>query len=159
LVFAALGAIVKDDADAACYVGCALIRAGHGSCENGASIHRPKPARQPRPFGAARTYAAAPGAFGAPGPPAAAPPPPQGGSFGGLFAGGGSVPPKMPRGSATTAPPRDYGSGFSSTYSAFGGGGLGLFASAPGFITTTPRVVDDSSAPGARDDTTRRPSP
>ena len=125
------------------------------------AIHRPKnPARQPRPFGAARTYAAAPGAFGAPGPPAAAPPPPQGGSFGGLFAGGGSVPPKMPRGSATTAPPRDYGSGFSSTYSAFGGGGLGLFASAPGFITTTPRVVDDtSSAPGAPGDTTRRSSP
>ena len=57
---------------------------------------------------------------------------------------------------------RDYlaaGSGFSATYSAFGGGGLGLFASAPGFITTTPRVVDDSSAPGARDDTTRRSSP
>ena len=106
------------------------------------------------------SYAAAPGAFGAPGPPAAAPPPPQGGSFGGLFAGGGSVPPKMPRGSATTAPPRDYGSGFSSTYSAFGGGGLGLFASAPGFITTTPRVVDDSSsAPGAPGDTTRRSSP
>ena len=76
------------------------------------------------------------------------------------FAGGGSVPPKMPRGSATTAPPRDYGSGFSSTYSAFGGGGLGLFASAPGFITTTPRVVDDtSSAPGAPGDTTRRSSP
>ena len=67
---------------------------------------------------------------------------------------------KMPRGSATTAPPRDYGSGFSSTYSAFGGGGLGLFASAPGFITTTPRVVDDtSSAPGAPGDTTRRSSP
>ena len=109
----------------------------------------------------ARTYAVAPGAFGAPGPPAAAPPPPQGGSFGGLFAGGTqAVPPKMPRGSATTAPPRDYGSGFSSTYSAFGGGGLGLFASAPGFITTTPRVVDDSSsAPGAPGDTTRRPSP
>ena len=125
------------------------------------AIHRPKPARQPRPLGAARTYAAAPGAFGAPGPPAAAPPPPQGGSFGGLFAGGTqAVPPKMPRGSATTAPPRDYGSGFSSTYSAFGGGGLGLFASAPGFITTTPRVVDDtSSAPGAPGDTTRRPSP
>ena len=124
------------------------------------AIHRPKPARQPTPFGAARTYAAAPGAFGAPGPPAAAPPPPQGGSFGGLFAGGGSVPPKMPRGSATTAPPRDYGPGFSSTYSAFGGGGLGLFASAPGFITTTPRVVDDtSSAPGAPGDTTRRSSP
>ncbi len=122
------------------------------------AIHRPK--TQPRPFGAARTYAAAPGAFGAPGPPVAAPPPPQGGSFGGLFAGGNqAVPPKMPRGSATTAPPRDYGSGFSSTYSAFGGGGLGLFASAPGFITTTPRVVDDSSAPGAPGDTTRRSSP
>ena len=122
------------------------------------AIHRPK--TQPRPLGAARTYAAAPGAFGAPGPPAAAPPPPQGGSFGGLFAGGSqAVPPKMPRGSATTAPPRDYGPGFSSTYSAFGGGGLGLFASAPGFITTTPRVVDDSQPPGAPGDTTRRSSP
>jgi len=127
------------------------------------AIHRPNPAHQPRPFGAARTYAVAPGAFGAPGPPAAAPPPPQIGAshpnLGGLFASGGTVPPKMPRGSATTAPPRDYGSGFSATYSAFGGGGLGLFASAPGFITTSSRIIDDSTPPGAPGDTTRRSSP
>ena len=129
-----------------------------------ATFGRPNPAHQPRGFGAARTYAAAPGAFGAPGPPTAAPPPPQVGAshpnLGGLFASGGTVPPKMPRGSATTAPPRDYGSGFSATYSAFGGGGLGLFASAPGFITTSPRrVVDDTTPPGAPGDTTRRSSP
>jgi hypothetical protein len=135
------------------------------------AIRRPNPAHQPRPFGAARTYAVAPGAFGAPGPPAAAPPPQQVGAsthpnLGGLFAGGNqAVPPKMPRGSAAALGPpgsRDYlaaGSGFSSTYSAFGGGGLGLFASAPGFITTTSRVVDDTTPPGAPGDTTRRSSP
>ena len=132
-----------------------------------ATFGRPNPAHQPRGFGAARTYAAAPGAFGAPGPPTAAPPPQQVGhpNLGGLFASGGSVPPKMPRGAAAALGPpgsRDYlasGSGFSSTYSAFGGGGLGLFASAPGFITTAPRVVDDSQPPGAPGDTTRRSSP
>ena len=134
------------------------------------AIRRPNPAHQPRPFGAARTYAVAPGAFGAPGPPAAAPPPqPVGASthpnLGGLFASGGTVPPKMPRGSAAALGPpgsRDYlasGSGFSATYSAFGGGGLGLFASAPGFITTSSRIIDDSTPPGAPGDTTRRSSP
>ena len=130
-------------------------------------ISRPNPAHQPRPFGAARTYAAAPGAFGAPGPPTAAPPPQQVGhpNLGGLFASGGSVPPKMPRGAAAALGPpgsRDYlasGSGFSATYSAFGGGGLGLFASAPGFITTSSRIIDDSTPPGAPGDTTRRSSP
>ena len=71
----------------------------------------------------------------------------------------------MPRGAATALGPpgsRDYlaaGSGFSATYSAFGGGGLGLFASVPGFITTTPRVVDDTTPSGAPDDITRRSSP
>ena len=69
------------------------------------------------------------------------------------------------RGSAAALGPpgsRDYlaaGSGFSATYSAFGGGGLGLFASAPGFITTSSRIIDDSTPPGAPGDTTRRSSP
>ena len=111
--------------------------------------------------------AVAPGAFGAPGPPAAAPPPQQQAShpnLGGLFASGGTVPPKMPRGAAAALGPpgsRDYlasGSGFGATYSAFGGGGLGLFASAPGFITTssTPRVVDDAAPAEVRRDEAAR---
>ena len=75
------------------------------------------------------------------------------------------MPPKMPRGAAAALGPpgsRDYlasGSGFGATYSAFGGGGLGLFASAPGFITTSSRIIDDSTPPGAPGDTTRRSSP
>jgi len=121
----------------------------------------PGPQMVPRAFGA----------FGAAGPPQMAAPGRAHPNLGGLFAsGGGGVPPKMPRGAAAQLSARDsFASGYSderlprgllaaepSGYSAFGGGGLGLFASVPGFITTT-RAAEPAPRPGAREpDITRR---